>query len=118
MCGIRMITLVFRHWETSCENVKQTQWNKVDTSHIFNVRHFEKVFAIVPRKLSRLEGDEIKDVKVNGMIWGIFMAATMKAGVHLGPDCEGNLCNTNNTDFKRVKTLFKNLAEFDPESQK
>ena len=68
-CGIRMKTLVFRHWETSCENVKHTQWNKVDPSQIFNVRHLEKVFANIPRKLRRLEEDEIKHVEVNGMIW-------------------------------------------------
>ena len=31
------------------------------------------------------------------MIWRIFMSATTKAAVHLGPDYEENLCTTKNT---------------------
>ena len=102
----------------SCESVQQTQCNKVDRSQIFHVRHLEKVFTNVPRKLSRLDGDEIKDVEVNGMICGNPHVSDNEGSSSSRQDYEGNLCTTNNTDFKRVKTLFKNLAEFDPGSQK
>ena len=40
------------------------------------------------------------DIDVNGMIWGIFMSATMKAAVHLGQNYEENL------RISRVKAFF------------
>ena len=58
------------------------------------------------------------DVEVNGMILGIFTSATMKAAVHLGPDFDENLRTTKKTVFEQVKNIVRNLAEFDPESQK
>ena len=65
-----------------------------------------KYFSNVRQKLSRLEGDEMLDVEVNGMIWRLFMSATMKAAVHLGQDYEENLRTTKNPDFEQVKHLF------------
>ena len=73
---------------------------------ICNVKHLEKVFSNARQKSSRPEGDEMMDVEVNGMIWRIFMSASMKAAVHLGPDYKENLRTTKNTDFEQVKTLF------------
>ena len=73
---------------------------------IFNVNHLEKVFSNVRQKLNRPERDEMKDVQGNGMIWGIFMSATMTAAVHLGADFEERLRTSLNTDFEQAKTLF------------
>ena len=41
--------------------------------------------------LSRLEEDQMLDLEVSGIIQGGLMSATMKAAVHLGPDCEKNM---------------------------
>ena len=46
------------------------------------------------------------DLKVNVIIWGTFMSATMKTAVHLGLDHEKNLLIAKNTDFEELKTLF------------
>ena len=73
---------------------------------IFNVDHLEKVCSNVRQKLSRLQGDEMLNIDVNAMIWGIFMSAIMKAAVHLGQDYQQNLCTTEDTDFEKVRTLF------------
>ena len=43
---------------------------------------------------------------VNGLIWGIFMSATMKASVHLGLDYNKNLFITKLTDFEELTTFF------------
>ena len=45
------------------------------------------------------------DVEVGGMIWGIFMSATMKAAVHTGQDYEQNLRTAENTGLEQVKAL-------------
>ena len=78
------------------------------THHIFqissNVNHLEIVLSNVQQKLSRAEGDEMLDVSVNEMIWGVFVSATFKAPVHLGQDCQ--------------ESIVRYLAEIDPESQK
>ena len=50
-----------------------------------NVGHLEKVCSNVRQKLSRPQGDDMLDIDVNAMIWGIPMSATLKAAVHLGP---------------------------------
>ena len=74
---------------------------------ISNVDHLKKVYSNVRLKLSRPQGDEMLDIDVNAMISGIFASATVKAAVHLGQDYQENLRTTkNNTDFKKVQTLF------------
>ena len=73
---------------------------------IFTRPYLEKVFANDPQKLSRQEEDRMLDLKANGIVWRIFMSATMRAAVHLGSDYENNLCITKNTDFEQLKTLF------------
>ena len=46
------------------------------------------------------------DVEVSGMIWGMFMSATMRAALYLGTDCEENLCTTKRTDFEQLKKCW------------
>ena len=60
------------------------------TFEIVNVPHLEKAFANARQKFSR------QDLK----------SATTKAAMHLGPDCEQNLCTAKYTDFQQLKTLF------------
>ena len=79
---------------------------------IFNVDHLEKVCSNVRQKLSRLQGDEMLNIDVNAMIWGIFTSAIMKAAVHLGQDYQQNLCTTKDTDFEKVRTLFDISQKF------
>ena len=47
-------------------------------------------------------------IVINAIIWRIFMSATMKAAVHLGQDYQENLRTTKNTDFEKVKHVFRN----------
>ena len=47
------------------------------------------------------------ELDVSGIIWRIFMTATMKATVHLGQDYHENLRTSKNTDFEPVKALFE-----------
>ena len=51
----------------------------------------------------------MSEIDVNTMIWGIFMSATMKAAVHLGQAYQDNFHITKNTDFEKIKQLFKFL---------
>ena len=60
------------------------------TFEIVNVPHLEKAFANARQKFSRQD----------------FKSATTKAAMHLGPDCEQNLCTAKYTDFQQLKTLF------------
>ena len=60
------------------------------TFEIVNVPHLERAFANARQKFSRQD----------------FKSATTKAAMHLGPDCEQNLCTAKYTDFEQLKTLF------------
>ena len=66
----------------------------------------ETRFTHQDRKLTRLKGHEMLDVKINGIIWRIFMSATMKVTVHLGQQNEEKLRTTQNTDFEKDKALL------------
>ena len=46
------------------------------------------------------------EIDVSTMIWGIFMSATLKAAVHLGPYYQEDLDTTKNSDFEKIKQLF------------
>ena len=52
------------------------------------------------------------DLKVTGITWGIFVSATMKAAVHLGPDYEKNLF------IRAALDIVRYYAKMDPESRK
>ena len=71
-----------------------------------NVGHLEKVRSNVRQKLGRQQDDDILEIDVNMMIWGMFMSATTKGAVHLGQDYQEILRTTRNTDFDNIKQLF------------
>ena len=74
-------TRTFRHWETCCENVRPTQWNKVDPS-------------------PSPEGDETRR---QGQ-WDDLVNLHVSNNEGSGPDYEDNLRTTKKTEFEQVKT--------------
>ena len=50
------------------------------------VGHLERVSSNVRQKHGRQPEDDMLEMDINMMIWGIFMSATLKAAVHRGQD--------------------------------
>ena len=71
-----------------------------------NVDTLEKVDSNLRQKLGRQPNGDMLEIDVNMMIWGMFMSATMKAAVHLGPTYKEHLSTTKNMDFDQIKHLF------------
>ena len=80
-----------------------------------NVDYLEKVLKNELRKLSRPQRDDMSDININAMIYGIFISATVKATAHLGQKKQENLRTTKNT---QSQTVVRCLAEIDPGPQK
>ena len=70
-----------------------------------NVGHVEQVDTNVRKTLGLPQGDDMPDIDINSMVWGIFMSATVKAAVHLGQDYQENLRTTKKTDFEKELIL-------------
>ena len=49
--------------------------------------------------------------KTNVLIWGMFMSSSMKAAIHLGPNCSTNLEIHKNTNFGEIESLFDNTQK-------
>ena len=64
-----------------------------------NVPHFEKVYSNLRQQLKR-EPDNVDDLDVNTLTWGMFMTVTQQAAVHLGNDCLDNLHSTKSATQK------------------
>ena len=45
-------------------------------------------------------------LKTNVLIWRMFMSSSMKAAIHLGPNCLANLEVYKNTNFEDIQSLF------------
>ena len=75
-------------------------------------RYFEKVFKNQRTKLN-LTGDApvigIEALKTNVLIWERFMSTTMKAAIHLGPNCFEFLEVYRNTIFEELQNVAKKL---------
>ena len=56
----------------------------------------------IPRKISQ---NCIEALKTNVLIWGLFMSATMKAAIHLGPNYIENVEVYRNTNFEEIQNL-------------
>ena len=72
---------------------------------VSNRRYLEKVFRNLRQKLHLTE-DMIGIEANNLLIWGLFMATTMKAAVHLGPNYTENMEVSKNANFKEIQNLF------------
>ena len=66
----------------------------------------KKFSRISVTNLSRLENDEMFDLKTNVLIWGLFMSTTMKSAVRFGREYQQNWIACRNTNFEEIKTLF------------
>ena len=73
---------------------------------ICDYQYVEKVFENLPQKLNHSRDAQVLNEKTNALIWGLFLSATMKASVHLGPSCNANLVAYGNTNFKELRALF------------
>ena len=68
-----------------------------------------KIFQCLQKKLGRSAIDatySIEAYKTHVLIWRMFMAASMKAAIHLGPDFLVNLEIDKNTRFENMETVF------------
>ena len=98
----------YRHRETDSAHFKSTHRNKIDPSQFPDLRR------PIPRgslsecttKNESSRKKQMLDLEVDGIIWRIFMSATMKAAIHLGPTYQQNLCTAKNTDFEPLRSLF------------
>ena len=68
--------------------------------------HLEQVFLNLRQKIGRKPEDEMLDINVNALMWGMFMSATMDAAVHLGKFHQDNLQSVKNTKERHLKKLF------------
>ena len=67
------------------------------------VDYLEKLYPSVRRKRGQQPNDDMLQVDVNMMIWGLSMSATTKAAVHLGQYYQKkHLRTTKNTDFEKI----------------
>ena len=62
---------------------------------------------MVRRIYGREHDDPVDDLDVNMAIWGIFLNATLRAAVHLGPDNEANLRYVKNNLWNSVGLSFR-----------
>ena len=82
-----------------------------------NVGHLEKVRSNVRQKLGRQQDDDILEIDVNMMIWGMFMSATTKAAVHLGQDYQEILTYHQEHGLRQYQTVVCHFTEIDQGSK-
>ena len=74
-----------------------------------NHRYMEKIFQNLAKKLGMSVINatfSMDSCKTNVLIWGLFSASSMKAAIHLGPNCLANLEVYKNTNFEEIESLF------------
>ena len=74
--------------------------------HISDNLYIEKVSTNFRQKLNRSEDEQMLDVRVKVLIWGLFKSTSMKAAVHLGDTYNKNLVAHRNTNFDALGTFF------------
>ena len=75
------------------------------TNHQFR----KKIFHFLQKKLGITEAYStfsLVALKTNALIWRLFVASSMKAAIHLGPNCLANLHVYKNTNFEEIQSLF------------
>ena len=74
---------------------KDYRWSKFVPSQFGHTarqcRVFGKIFTYIRQKHGRPKEDKMEQVNTNAMNWGLLMAVSLKADVHLGKDHEENL---------------------------
>ena len=97
-------------------------WLQTKSRHNFEISrsevgHLEQLYSTARQKSSRQPGDDMPDIDIDAMIWGICMSATMNAAVHLVQDYQENPRTTKNTDFEKSHTVVRYFAKIDIESE-
>ena len=73
----------------------------------------EKVFSIVRQRYGLSPTDQMKDLDVNAVTWGIFLSVTLQVAVHLDLDYTENLRSTKNQPQEIFETVFSSDSEVD-----
>ena len=68
--------------------------------------HLKKVLSNVRQRYGLKPGDNMEDLDVNTIIWGMFMSVTLQAAVHLGNEYAENLHSMNNQPKRTLKQFF------------
>ena len=74
-----------------------------------NHQYMTKIFHFFQKKLGTTEGYStisVDALKTNVLIWSMFMSSSMKAAIHLWPNCLANLEVYKNTNFEEIQSLF------------
>ena len=78
-------------------------------------RYMGKICQCLQKKLGRSALDatfSIESHKTNVLIWRMFMASSMKAAIHLGPDFLRNSGIYLNTRFENIENVFNIIQKF------
>ena len=73
---------------SSCTRKLDASSPELENMRFSNHRYVGKIFQCLQKKLGRSSLDamfSIESYKTNAMIWGMFMASSMKTATHLGP---------------------------------
>ena len=73
----------------------------------------ENVFSIVRQRYGLSPTDQMKDLDVNAVTWGIFLSVTLQVAVHLDLDYTENLRSTKNQPQEIFETVFSSDSEVD-----
>ena len=73
----------------------------------------DKVFSIVRQRYGLSPTDQMKDLDVNAVTWGIFLSVTLQVAVHLDLDYTENLRSTKNQPQEIFETVFSSDSEVD-----
>ena len=71
------------------------------------VSDMDKVYSIVRKTYDRGPTDDMEDLNMNAVMWGMFLNTTLQAAVHLGQDYDQNLRFVENHFWSSLKKLFK-----------
>ena len=96
-------------------------WSEVTKMEFHNMQisdhgYLEKVFKNFRKKLNLADDAPmfgIEALKTNVLIWGLIMSTTMRAEIHLGPNCIKKLRVYRNTNFEELQNLFNITQKID-----
>ena len=98
------------------EDIQIGRSKMVHNVQISDHRYLENVFKSLRKKLNFAEGARIigiEALKTNVLIWGLFMSATMKAAIRLGPNHTEILGVYRNTKLRGTSDFIRYHSEVD-----
>ena len=95
-----------------------SEWpNNNHISHAY-IPHLEKVYSNLRQKLGRKPGDNMEDLDVNTLLWGMFMTVTLQAAVHLGNDFFGESTFYQTSATTNSETIVRCDKEVDQKAER